>query len=79
MEKRYRIREYNGRFTVQIWDSNGERKEKWKWHNTDRFGDRMSYIDNNALWDYSPTFKSKGKAEKRIRKWNSKIIYHNIT
>ena len=81
--KKYRIKELNGRFTIEIKTKvkTGRfynRDVKYVWENVNAFG--YPYKNDGVRDLLCPTFKSLESAKVYIDNWNhgkSKAIYHN--
>lgn len=69
---KYRIKEYDGRFNIQIMDERGNYTatdymgEKWEWKNINRPAPLTS-----------KTYKTLKKARKQIERWNKGEVYHD--
>jgi len=91
MEREYRIREYNGEYTIQIktyeysviscmrsWFFKNT-KAKEVWHNVGEDGYEC-YVGSSYKLSNIPlhTFKSLKEAEEKVRVFKKGIIYHNV-
>lgn len=81
MEKKYRIKEYNGEFTIEIFCSETIGMWWWKktksgWYNTNILGSRHIYYIGSPI--ISKTFMSISEAHKQIQIWKKGPTYHYI-
>ena len=76
---KYRIEEYCGKFSIQIYSFEQTgilwwKRKIWDWYSTNAWG---------GVWQsypicepHSKTYNSLEEAQQRIEKWNNKPVYH---
>ena len=80
--KRYRVKELNGKFTIEVYDFayvSGRFlsiKKDWRWSRADNFGTRES--PRIPISNICQPFDSLEKAKEQIKKWEAIPIYHYI-
>jgi len=85
MENKYRIKEFDGKFTIQV-EMTEEKKcffHKRKivkyWARADRSGNARVYIPFVGFAsDPCDTFDSLYAAKKQIQSWEDGVIYHDV-
>jgi phage-related minor tail protein len=82
-EIKYRVKERNGEFEIQIYAYKEKGFLWWKrkeyiWHPTNSWGGAWETYPRGFSQPKSPRFDSLKKAKKQIQKWNKEVSYYEV-
>jgi len=80
-EVKYRIKELNGKFTIEIYAYKEKgmiwwKSKEWNWYRTNSWGGVLQFYPKTQ--PSSTVFSSLKNAKKQVKKWRATPIYHEL-